>query len=97
MIIVEQGPDRSSTSQSIFDAAMADKDDFTGGIAIEGTSYLALFTITPLEEEDQYSVTDFLIDGEDGILLAVDDEMSDVYNKDDTLSMISHRLGLIED
>jgi hypothetical protein len=80
----------------IFDAALADPEDFTGGIAVEGTSYLALFTISWLDE-DLYSVTDFLIDGESGKLISVDEEMSETYTMEDTLSVIANRLGQIED
>jgi hypothetical protein len=80
----------------IFDAALADPEDFTGGIAVEGTPYLALFTISELDE-GMYSVTDFLIDGDSGKLLAVDEEMSETYTMEDTLSVITNRLSQIED
>lgn len=96
MIIVEKNLDRSSTAVDIFQAALADTEDSTGGIAVEGTPYLALFTIS-MVEEDLYSVTDFLIDGDTGKLLAVDEEMSEFYTMSDTLSAISSRLGYIED
>jgi hypothetical protein len=80
----------------IFGAALSDPEDFTGGIAVEGTSYLALFTISEIDE-GMYSVTDFLIDGDSGELLAVDEEMSETYTLEDTLSVIASRLGQIED
>lgn len=96
MIIVEKNVDRASTAMDIFQAALADTEDFTGGIAVEGTSYLSLFTISELDD-DVYSVTDFLIDGESGELISVDEEMSDVYTMEDTLSVIASRLGQIED
>jgi len=96
MIIVENNVDRASTAMDIFQAALADTEDFTGGIAVEGTSYLSLFTISELDM-DLYSVTDFLIDSESGKLISVDEEMSDVYSLEDTLSVISSRLGFIED
>jgi hypothetical protein len=95
MIIVENNVDRASTAMDIFQAALADTEDFTGGIAVEGTSYLSLFTISELDM-DLYSVTDFLIDSESGKLISVDEEMSDVYSLEDTLSVISSRLGFIE-
>ena len=96
MIIVEKNIDNHSTAMDIFDAALADTEDFTGGVAVEGTSYLALFTISELDE-GMYSVTDFLIDGDSGELVAVDEEMSETYTLEDTLSVITNRLGQIED
>lgn len=96
MIIVERNTDTHSTAMDIFGAALSDPEDFTGGIAVEGTSYLALFTISEIDE-GMYSVTDFLIDGDSGELLAVDEEMSETYTLEDTLSVIASRLGQIED
>ena len=96
MIIVEKNVDNHSTAMDIFGAALSDPEDFTGGIAVEGTPYLALFTISELDE-GMYSVTDFLIDGDSGKLLAVDEEMSETYTMEDTLSVITNRLGQIED
>ena len=96
MIIVERNVDNPSTAMDIFQAALADTEDFTGGIKVEGTSYLSLFTISELDN-DVYSVTDFLVDGESGELISVDEEMSDVYSLEDTLSVIASRLGQIED
>jgi hypothetical protein len=96
MIIVEKNVDNYSTAMDIFGAALSDPEDFTGGIAVEGTSYLALFTISEIDE-GMYSVTDFLIDGDSGKLLAVDEEMSETYTMEDTLSVITNRLSQIED
>ena len=96
MIIVERNVDNHSTAMDIFDAALSDPEDFTGGIAVEGTSYLALFTISEIDE-GVYSVTDFLIDGDSGELIAVDEEMSETYTLEDTLSVIANRLSQIED
>jgi hypothetical protein len=96
MIIVDKNVDNHSTAVDVFDAALADTEDFTGGVVIEGTSYLALFTISELDD-GLYSVTDFLIDGETNKLIAVDEEMSEIYTMEDTLSVIANRLGQIED
>ena len=96
MIIVERNIDNPSTAMDIFGAALSDPEDFTSGIAVEGTSYLALFTISEIDE-GMYSVTDFLIDGDSGELIAVDEEMSETYTLEDTLSVIANRLSQIED